>query len=112
MPDLEHYYFYPSVSCVDMYHIAAGKRRWVDVRAGANVLPKPGWIVLFDWNKQGTPDHCGIVQAATKQNLATIEFNTTVGKGSQRNGGTVAEKIRNYEFVIGFIITDAKPQTD
>lgn len=29
MPDVEHYYFYPTVSCVDLYHIAAGKRRWV-----------------------------------------------------------------------------------
>ena len=109
MPDVEHYYFYPTVSCVDMYHIAAGKRRWVSHTAQAATLPKPGWIVLYDWSKRGAPDHCGLVQQATKDALVTIEFNTTTGIGSQRNGGTVAQKTRNYEYVMGFIITDMKP---
>lgn len=108
-PDLEHYYFYPSVSCVDMYHIAAGKRRWIDHKAEASVVPKPGWIVLYDWNRQGTPDHCGIVQYATKEKMFTVEFNTSSDTGNQRNGGTVAEKSRTYQFVLGFIVTDSRP---
>jgi hypothetical protein len=109
MPDLEHYYFYPTVSCVDMYHIAAGKRKWVAYDAKSPHLPKQGWIVLYDWNKRGIPDHCGLVQQATKEALVTIEFNTSTGEGSQRNGGTVAQKTRTYDSVTGFVITDAKP---
>lgn len=109
MPDLEHYYFYPTVSCVDMYHIAAGKRRWFTRNVKSGDLPKPGWIVLYDWNKRGTPDHCGLVQQATKDILVTVEFNTSTDEGSQRNGGTVAQRTRTYDYVAGFIVTDATP---
>jgi hypothetical protein len=109
MPDLEHYYFYPTVSCVDMYHIAAGKRKWRPHDMNSTTLPKPGWLVLYDWNRRGTPDHCGLVQQATKNILVTIEFNTSVGDGSQRNGGMIAEKTRTYDYVTGFVITDASP---
>jgi len=108
-PDLEHYYFYPTVSCVDMYHIAAGKRRWVDHKSSPATLPQPGWIVLFDWAKRGSPDHCGLVDFATTKELLTVEFNTSVGEGSQRNGGVVAAKKRTYDFVYGYIVTDARP---
>src|SRR5262249_50826609 len=110
-PDLEHYYFYPTVSCVDMYHIAAGKRRWVERKSKPDILPKPGWIVLYDWTTRGTPDHCGIVQQARKESMTTVEFNTTTTNGSERNGGTVAEKTRTYDQVSGFIVTDAPPAT-
>jgi hypothetical protein len=109
MPDLDHYYFYPTVSCIDMYHIAAGKRRWVDHRSEPSVIPKTGWIVLFDWNKRNSPDHCGLVQEANKEKLFTVEFNTSVENGSQRDGGTVAEKTRSYDYVVGFVVTDKKP---
>jgi hypothetical protein len=108
-PDLEHYYFYPTVSCVDMYHIAAGKRRWVDHKTSPTTVPSPGWIVLYDWNHRGSPDHCGIVQHATKNKLFTVEFNTVPDAGNQRNGGTVAERTRDYDFVSGFVVTDSRP---
>ena len=108
-PDLEHYYFYPTVSCVDMYHIAAGKRRWVDHKTSPTVIPSAGWIVLYDWSHRGMPDHCGIVQHATKSKLFTVEFNTVPDTGNQRNGGTVAERTRGYEFVHGFVVTDSRP---
>jgi hypothetical protein len=110
MPDLEHYYFYPSVSCVDMYHIAAGKRRWIEHKTQPNMVPKPGWVVLFDWASSGTPDHCGIIAHATNEKIATLEFNTSGSAGgSQRNGGTVSEKERDYKYVKGFIVTNASP---
>ena len=106
-PDLEHYHFYPTVSCVDMWNIAKGKRHWIR-HARGNANPTRGWIVLFDWGGRGAPDHCGIVQQATEQEIKTIEFNTTVTtNGSQRNGGMVAEKSRPYDHVLGFIVTDA-----
>jgi hypothetical protein len=108
--EIEHYYFYPTVSCRDMSLIAQGKRRWVDRKAKPDVIPKPGWIVLFDWDKRGTPDHCGIVQNATKQSLFTVEFNTSPDDGSQRNGGAVASKTRNYDRVAGFVVTDERPR--
>jgi hypothetical protein len=109
-PDLEHYYFYPTVSCVDMWNIAKGKRHWIQHTRGAS-NPTRGWIVLYDWGNRGTPDHCGIVQHATDQEIKTLEFNTTAeSSGSQRNGGAVAEKSRPYDHVLGFIVTDAAPK--
>jgi hypothetical protein len=109
--EIEHYYFYPTVSCRDMGLIAQGKRRWVERKAKPEVIPKPGWIVLFDWQRRGTPDHCGIVQNATAQSIFTVEFNTSDDGGSQRNGGAVARKTRNYNYVTGFVVTDERPRS-
>jgi len=105
--DLEHYYFYPTVSCNDMALIAKAKRRW----RGPDVVPKPGWVVLFDWGNRGHPDHCGIVQTATAKTMFTVEFNTAIGRGDQRNSGVVAEKNRSNDrrFVAGYIATDVAP---
>jgi hypothetical protein len=108
MPDVEHYYFYPTVSCVDMYHIAAGKRHWIDRKLQPHVLPSPGWIVLYDWNHTGIADHCGLVQSASERGLVTVEFNTATGEGNQRTGGVIAEKSRTYDQVLGFVKTDTK----
>jgi hypothetical protein len=110
LPDLDYYYFYPTVSCVSMYHIAAGRGRWIERKTRPDVIPKGGWIVLYDWRNAGTPDHCGIVAHAGKDKLSTIEFNTSgTAGGSQRDGGAVSEKDREYKYVRGFIVTDAKP---
>ena len=111
MPDVDHYYFYPTVSCIDMFYIAAGRHRWVDRAQEPKVVPKPGWVVLFDWSKSGMPDHCGFVVFATEAALSTVEFNTSgPSGGSQRNGGTVALKSRGYEYVRGYIRTDTVPE--
>ena len=105
--DVEHYYFYPTVSCTDMALIAKGKRRWKP----STTVPRPGWIGLFDWKLSGTTDHCGIVQSATAQSLFTVEFNTSTGAGDQRNGGAVADRDRtpHRKFVSGYIATDIAP---
>lgn len=106
LADLEHWYFYPSPSCWDMYHIAAGKRRWV--AQGSEVVPKPGWVVIFDFGKGA--DHCGIVESADKTGIRTIEFNTSVVRnGDQRDGGVIAKKDRPYGLVKGYIRTDDPP---
>jgi hypothetical protein len=111
MPDLDYYYFYPTVSCLDMYHIAAGRHRWIEHTPKAKSVPKPGWVVLFDWSKSGVPDHCGLVTKADDKIIKTIEFNTSgPAGGSQRDGGTVATKDRNYSYVRGFIATDSRPK--
>jgi hypothetical protein len=78
--------------------------------------PKTGDIVFFDFVEGGAPiEHVGIV---VKDNLdgtvTTIEGNTSPEhktKGSQANGGEVAERIRAYKknnkrnlpaFIVGF----------
>ena len=78
--------------------------------------PKPGDIVFFDFVEGGAPvEHVGIV---VKDNLdgtvTTIEGNTSPekkAKGSQANGGEVAQRIRAYKkdnkaklpaFIVGF----------
>jgi hypothetical protein len=108
--DIDHYYFYPTVSCRDMMNIAEGRRRWISRNAQPRIIPKTGWIVLFDWEKGGNPSHCGIVQNATDSKVFTVEFNTSVtAAGNQRNGGVVAAKERQYDYIVGFISTDQAP---
>jgi hypothetical protein len=110
MPDIDHYYFYPTVSCLDMFHIAAGRRRWISHKQKPKTQPKPGWVVLFDWSDSGNADHCGIVTGATDKVVSTIEFNTSgTAGGSQRDGGTVSRKERSYKHTLGFIVTDQTP---
>ena len=82
----------------------------------ATAKPKPGDIVFFDFVAGGVSvEHVGIV---VKDNLdgtvTTIEGNTSPEhktKGSQANGGEVAERIRAYKkdnkrkltaFIVGF----------
>jgi hypothetical protein len=68
----------------------------------ASTAPKPGDIVFFDFIEGGAKvEHVGIV---VKDNLdgtvTTIEGNTSPekkAKGSQANGGQVAERIRAYK---------------
>src|SRR5579872_5596958 len=108
--DIDHYYFYPTVSCQDMYFIAAGRHRWQAKSPPKQKLPKPGWIVLFDWSNTGRADHCGLITSGNSSEISTIEFNTSgLAGGSQRDGGTVSRKTRPYTHVKGFIITDKVP---
>ena len=90
-----------------------GIGKWANA---ATAKPKPGDIVFFDFVEGGAPvEHVGIV---VKDNLdgtvTTIEGNTSPEhktKGSQANGGEVAERIRAYKkdnkrkltaFIVGF----------
>jgi len=105
LPDIDHWYYYPSPSCVDMHLVAAGKRRWVQSTGGKKMIPKPGWIILFAWDKPGSANHCGIITGGDANRLRTIEFNTSGSvNGSQVNGGAVVERDRAYNNqVMGFI---------
>lgn len=61
----------------------------------------PGDIVFFDWNKDGTADHVGIVTANKGSYLETIEGNTSSGRrGSQSNGGGVYRRARSLSLVL------------
>lgn len=109
--EVERYYFMPSVSCIDMMNGAKAKRRWVArAELPSGKLPQPGWVVLFDWSGKGVPNHCGIVQNATAKNVFTVEFNTSrTNAGSQRDGGAIADRTREYGQILGFINTSMKP---
>lgn len=112
LPIIKKYYFTPSASCLFMMNEAMKRRStqrggWV---AKGTRLPKRGWLVLFDWRNRGdgVPDHVGIVRGVGGRNLDklyTVEFNTSVMSGSQRNGGAVAKKVRNMDDVLGYIRT-------
>jgi hypothetical protein len=81
-----------------------GKRRgqWVPV----SQIPKPGWIVFFNWSGANHPEHVGLVQAVSGNSLRTIEFNTRIDSGpNQGDGGAVAEKTRDLRYVLGYIRT-------
>jgi hypothetical protein len=82
----------------------------------ATAKPKPGDIVFFDFIEGGAPvEHVGIVLKDNGDGtVTTIEGNTSPEhktKGSQANGGEVAERIRAYKkdnkrkltaFIVGF----------
>lgn len=105
--EIERYHFYPSPSVWDMYYVARGKRRWAD-RTDAP-LPKPGWLVIYDWNKNGGANHVAVVESANASTLNTIEFNTAsqTSDGSQSNGGIVTRRNRPLDSTVkGYIMTD------
>ena len=63
--------------------------------------PQKGDLVFFDFNKNGTPDHIGIVtKAKSGGGVDTIEGNTSAV--SQTNGGTVQKKSRTKAQIFGF----------
>jgi len=77
-------------------------------RNGLRVIPKTdvctGDIVLFDWNRDGTADHVGIVAkppAKKKTTFTTIEGNTSGTNPS--DGGMVALMERKVTDVIAFV---------
>ena len=43
--------------------------------AGANYVPKAGDVIFFDWNKNGVPDHTGLVASVSGNTVKTIEGN-------------------------------------
>lgn len=66
--------------------------------------PKPGDLVIFDWNKDKKPEHVGLfVQWLDKSAglFQTIEGNTS--QKNQSNGGQVQLRQRNMAFVEAFI---------
>ncbi len=60
-----------------------------------------GMLVLFDWDRDGEPDHIGIVtDRLSERSFKTVEGNTSRGiAGSQDNGGWVAARTRDIDDV-------------
>ena len=114
LADIEHWYFYPTPSVYSLYHVSEGTGRWISASPSSKPVPKPGWLVVYDWSRGTNFEHVGIVESVSKDAdvLHTIEFNTTEGgKGSQANGGKVARRTRVYDDTVrGFVKTDAPPR--
>ena len=65
---------------------------------------RPGDIVILNFSHTSEPQHCGIVESVnhgTILYITTIEGNTSVGDGSQDNGGCVARKTRYRSQIVG-----------
>lgn len=66
--------------------------------------PEQGDLVLFDWNKDGVPDHIGLFDKWVSKSVGTfntVEGNTAVNNDS--NGGEVMARVRNKSQVRAFI---------
>lgn len=62
---------------------------------------RPGDVVLYDWGRDGKPDHCGIVVSANAGKITAIEGNTAVGNDS--DGGEVMERTRSTATILGAV---------
>jgi len=60
---------------------------------------RPGDVIFFDFNGNGTPDHVGICESWDGTNITTIDGNT--GEGNQANGGAVMRRTRNKRYIVG-----------
>lgn len=69
--------------------------------------PSIGSLVLYDWDKDGSADHIGIVESYGAGYIIAVEGNTSVN-GSQSNGGYVLRKKRYLSDVLGFINIDTR----
>jgi hypothetical protein len=102
LTDINHYYFKPSPAVRQIKSAAENRGTWIK----SSIQPKPGWLVVFSWNRDGVPNHIGLVDSLTSDGLKTIEFNTSSGlAGDQSNGGAVALRQRKLRYVLGFIKT-------
>lgn len=69
--------------------------------------PKPGDLVLYDWNRNGVPDHIGIFESGSNTSWVAIEGNTSTSSNS--NGGEVMRRGRNITQAIVTFVRVAEP---
>lgn len=60
---------------------------------------KPGDVIFFDFNGNGTPDHVGVCEAWDGTHITTIDGNT--GEGNEANGGCVMRRTRHKKYICG-----------
>lgn len=61
-----------------------------------NHVPKPGELILFDWNTDGRQDHVGIVETVSANQITTIEGNTSESVGRKNYS-------RTSKYILGYI---------
>lgn len=84
-----------TASCGTMMRAAQAAGCWVtgDYR--------PGDVVIYDFDGDGTTDHTGIVESVTASGVIAIEGNT--GSGNDANGGQVQRRPRSNNVIKGAI---------
>ncbi len=103
LTDINRHYFKPSPAVRYIMDDAKTRGTW---RSPDNGSAQPGWLVIFSWRRDGVPNHIGLVDAVSTNELSTVEFNTTVKtSGSQSNGGAVARRARQMKYALGFVKT-------
>lgn len=72
-----------------------------------NYIPKPGDLIIFDFNRNGTGDHIGIIGKVSGGYVHTIEGNTS-SSGENANGDGVWNKGRalSYGGILGYCIVE------
>ena len=60
------------------------RNRWAD----GSITPDPGMIIFFDWDRDGVPDHTGIVEKCENGYIYTIE-------------GNAADSCRRRQYTVG-----------
>jgi hypothetical protein len=101
LPTIRNRYFLPSPSCFRIRDFAIKQKKWLANSAANRKLVKPGFLVLFQFDKDTLPDHIGIVVSIDSDSVKTIEFNT--GDHDNVNGGAVARKDRPFSVIQGFV---------
>ena len=62
---------------------------------------QPGDVVIYDWDGNKVPDHCGIVESVSGTAVTAIEGNTAVGNDS--DGGEVMRRNRTVNQIMGAV---------
>lgn len=60
---------------------------------------KPGDIIFFDFNGNGTADHVGVCESWDGTYMTSIDGNT--GEGNEANGGAVMRRRRHKMYICG-----------
>ena len=63
--------------------------------------PRPGDLICFDFNGNGTADHIGICESFDGSQVTTIDGNT--GVGNEANGGAVMRRKRAKRYIAAVI---------
>ena len=63
--------------------------------------PRSGDLVIFDWGKDGKPDHVGFIESTSGSTLYTIEGNTAIGNDS--DGGEVMKRQRSTAYKYAYV---------
>lgn len=85
-----------TASCTELMSAAVKAGLWVT--SGY----QPGDIVIYDWQGDRRPDHCGIVELELPSgSCAVIEGNTSVSSDS--NGGKVMRRTRAASSILGAV---------
>jgi len=84
--------------CGEMVQIArsAAMANW----QSKNYTPKPGDVIMFDWNGDGWADHTGFVEIVGENYITTIEGNATGGVCGRRT------TVIGDKSILGFIAPD------